>query len=116
MQSSNNNNEATEPMDVDPIDDGPSSKSPPPIPQYGRSSSYNNTMAAIVDYQTDRPVTEEEAARCLDSLRSPDMAHRVAAAHRLDAVAAVLGPERTRSVSLCFVFCCYYAHCVLVVL
>ena len=41
---------------------------------------------------------EEEAKQVIDQLRADDMAQRVAAAHRLPAVAAVLGPERTRTV------------------
>lgn len=43
---------------------------------------------------------EEEARQAIDMLRGEDVSGRVAAANRLEAVAAALGEERTRDVSL----------------
>jgi len=99
-------------MDVDPVDDGPSVKSPPPVPVYGRAPSplgqppgyYSELITSMTaDSSNDNaaavPTDEEQAQQCLERLRSDDTALRVAAAHRLDAVAAVLGPARTREVS-----------------
>lgn len=43
---------------------------------------------------------EEEARQAIDMLRGDDVSGRVAAANRLEAVAAALGEERTRDVSL----------------
>lgn len=103
-------------MDVDPIDDGPSTIEAPPVPVYGSSSSGSGSgMMMMMLMGNDDAVdgggsgsgsnsnniisTEEDAKRCLDLLRSEEMSYRVQAAHRLDAVARLLGPERTRSVS-----------------
>ena len=41
---------------------------------------------------------EEEARQAIDMLRGEDVSGRVAAANRLEAVAAALGEERTRDV------------------
>lgn len=41
---------------------------------------------------------EEEARQAIDMLRGDDVSGRVAAANRLEAVAAALGEERTRDV------------------
>lgn len=50
---------------------------------------------------------EEEARQAIDMLRGDDVSGRVAAANRLEAVAAALGEERTRDVSLIKRnFCC----------
>jgi hypothetical protein len=46
---------------------------------------------------------EEEARQAIDMLRGEDVSGRVAAANRLEAVAAALGEERTRDVS--FLMC-----------
>ena len=43
---------------------------------------------------------EEEARQAIDMLRGEDVSGRVAAANRLEAVAAALGEERTRDVSV----------------
>jgi hypothetical protein len=78
-------------MDIDPIDDGP--KVIPPNPDAVMATS---TTAKIVISE------EDEARQAIDLMRGDDVAGRVAAANRLEAVAAALGPERTRDVSLVF--------------
>ena len=45
------------------------------------------------------PQEEEEARQAIDLLRGDDVAGRVEAANKLEAVAAALGVERTRDVS-----------------
>lgn len=73
------------PMDVDPVDDDPRPSSSP--------------LSSPLLLRTVVPITrEEEARQAIELLRGNDMAERVAAAHRLDAVAAILGEERTRNV------------------
>lgn len=48
---------------------------------------------------------EEEARQAIDMFRGDDMSARVAAANRLEAVASVLGEQRTREVCVfCFVY------------
>lgn len=82
------------PMEVDPIDDGP----PPSSPPTPAVASSHWTPSALLT-----PIVltkEEEAKQAIESLRAEDMAQRVTAAHRLPAIAAVLGPERTRNVSV----------------
>jgi len=80
------------PMDVDPIDDGPKYMSavsqPPSSPNSPHSSS--------------SPLKEEEARHAIDMLRGDDVAGRVAAANKLEAVATTLGQERTREELLPF--------------
>lgn len=81
------------PMEIDPIDDGPAPPTSPPTPAVG---SHNTSPAALLT-----PIVltkEEEAKQAIEALRADDMAQRVTAAHRLPAIAAVLGPERTRTV------------------
>jgi serine/threonine-protein phosphatase 2A regulatory subunit A len=83
-------------MDIDPIDDGPRSLSSP----NGNSSDRTNHFQVIT-----LPATiskEEDARKAIDMLRSEDSTARVSAAHRLDSIASVLGPERTRDVSFFF--------------
>jgi hypothetical protein len=46
---------------------------------------------------------EEEARQAIDMLRGEDVSARVAAANRLEAVAAALGEERTRDELLPFI-------------
>jgi hypothetical protein len=78
-------------MDIDPLDDGP---------VLTRLSTTDKTTALpmMPDPRSTTNLTDEEARQCIDWLRSDDVAARVAAAHRLDAVAMVLGTERTQSV------------------
>lgn len=64
-------------MDVDPVDGGP------------------KVHAATMFVNK-----EEEARQAIEMLRGDDVSARVAAAHRLDVVAAALGEERTREVSV----------------
>lgn len=75
-------------MEIDPIDGGPKQVRPAPPPPPPRPP----------------PPTvlhkEEEARQAIDMLRGDDVSARVAAAHRLDAVAEALGQERTRDVSM----------------
>lgn len=78
-------NEA-QPMDIDPVDDGP--KVIPPNPD-----------GVVVVAKKEIVISEEDEARqAIDLMRGDDVAGRVAAANRLEAVAAALGPERTREV------------------
>jgi hypothetical protein len=79
-------------MEVDPVDDGPKT---------ALSISTTTPRPALLALAAAPPITKEEQARqAIDMLRSEDLPNRVSAAHRLDAVAAVLGPARTREVSL----------------
>jgi hypothetical protein len=71
--------QSAEPMDIDePTED---TKSPPAHPPAAQMSE------------------EDEARQAIDMLRGEDVSARVAAANRLEAVAAALGHERTRDVS-----------------
>ena len=71
--------QSAEPMDIDaPTEDTKSPLAPPPAVQMSE---------------------EEEARQAIDMLRGEDVSARVAAANRLEAVAAALGHERTRDVS-----------------
>ena len=115
----------------------PSSPPPPPIsvlltqqqqpPVYGNANLLRKS--ALPSQQTPPPppvvvvvvLSEEEARLCIEMLRSEDLANRVAAANRLDAVATSLGQERTRDVRgilyiyifffvrVCVYFCAYVA-------
>ena len=68
-----------EPMDIDsPTED---TKPPPPPP-----------LAVAMS-------EDDEARQAIDMLRGEDVSARVAAANRLEVVAAALGQERTRDVS-----------------
>lgn len=89
----NNNRDGDDPMDVDPIDDGPRPTATP-TPVVAEEASMATSL------QTPVVLTREEEAReVIEALRTPDdVAQRVTAAHRLPAVANVLGPERTRAV------------------
>ena len=74
-----------QPMDIDPIDGGPKDigKGPPPPPP------------KAVPMQISE---EEEARQAIDMFRGDDMSARVKAANRLEAIASVLGEQRTREV------------------
>ena len=84
-------------MDVDPIDGGPKEiiKSAP-LPTSGAGNSNNNHAPMQIS-------EEEEARQAIDMFRGDDMSARVAAANRLEAVASVLGEQRTREV--CYRYC-----------
>ena len=93
-----------QPMDVDPIDGGPKDlgKGPPPPPP------------KAVPMQISE---EEEARQAIDMFRGDDMSARVKAANRLEAIASVLGEQRTREVCYCLgvvsdntVFVCLFLH------
>jgi hypothetical protein len=85
-------------MDIDPIDDGPKEIRPPPthvVTMGGPNVPLAASTAALIPMQ----VSEEEGARqAIDMLRGDDVSARVAAAYRLESVAAVLGEQRTRDV------------------
>lgn len=81
------------PMDVDPIDDGPTG----PLKAHPMTMSQTSAAPAHI-------TEEEEARQAIDMLRGDDVSGRVAAANRLEAVASVLGEERTREV------CCFSCH------
>lgn len=83
-----------QPMDIDPVDGGPKATPPPPPP--GGNAKHNNTNS-VVPMQISE---EEEARQAIDMFRGDDMSARVAAANRLEAVASVLGEQRTREVCL----------------
>ena len=109
MQSSSSSSDAApvvplDPMDVDPVDDGPR-RVTPPVPVVAGDYSFMSSPSSPGVLQLASPeamvvTTEQDAKQCLDWLRSEDLSQRVAAAHRLDAVARWLGPERTRRVSV----------------
>ena len=73
-------------MDVDPIDDGPRALTIAPP----------TTTTAVVKNIT----KDEDARQAIELLRSDEVAARVSAASRLTDIAKVLGPERTREVSI----------------
>jgi len=86
------------PMDIDPIDDGPREVSTQGIvPLTGSTSGVVSTFTPAAGHEISK---EEEARQAIDMLRGEDVSQRVAAASRLESVAAVLGEERTRNVSL----------------
>ena len=82
------------PMDVDPIDGGPREKGVVPMTAGSGSSALVPASGPMHEISK-----EEEARQAVDMLRGDDVAQRIAAASRLEAVAAVLGEERTREVS-----------------
>lgn len=88
--------EKSEAMEIDPVDDGPVGPLPPPPPPPQIPSNASSSAIAA-------PISrEEEAIQAIEHLRGgsagSDVTVRVAAANKLDQVAATLGPERTRSV------------------
>jgi hypothetical protein len=90
-------------MDIDPIDGGPKDVKPPPSLTAAASSTNNSTTNLM------QVSEEEEARQAIEMLRGDDVSARVAAANRLEAVAAVLGEQRTRDVRCCY--CCYRCRC-----
>jgi hypothetical protein len=98
-----------QPMDIDPIDGGPNviinkNASPPPPPPGPNNNNPNKH--AVVPMQISE---EEEARQAIDMFRGDDMSARVAAANRLEAVASVLGEQRTREV--CQLLSFFREHC-----
>jgi HPt (histidine-containing phosphotransfer) domain-containing protein len=97
---------ASEPMDidVDPVDGGPKptatgtgmndpmAQEQPPPPQL--------TLVSAAAAASSGSSAEEEARQAIEMLHGDDVGNRVAAAHRLESVAAALGPERTREVCI----------------
>ena len=83
----NAKNKKNDPMDVDPIDDGPAMRSTP-VP----------TLPTALILSDNSVLNEQEAKTAIEMLKSDDLSNRVAAAHRLDSIANILGPERTRNV------------------
>lgn len=84
-----------QPMEIDPIDGGPKSMGAPPPPEAMEMSPPPVAATSIVAISE-----EDEARQAIDMLRGDDVSSRVAAANRLEAVAAALGEERTRDVRL----------------
>jgi serine/threonine-protein phosphatase 2A regulatory subunit A len=67
----------------------------------------------IVDPPSTNAASEEEEARqAIDMLRGDDVSGRVAAANRLEAVAAALGEERTRDVRSVIIILLNFISCV----
>jgi HPt (histidine-containing phosphotransfer) domain-containing protein len=93
-------------IDVDPVDGGPKptatgtgmndpmaqEQPPPPPPQL--------TLVSAAAAAASGSSAEEEARQAIEMLHGDDVGNRVAAAHRLESVAAALGPERTREVCI----------------
>ena len=81
-----------DPMDIDPIDDGPI-----PTRQNNPASfvatTYNEHLLPKISVKPG-----EDARIAIDMLRSDDLSNRIAAAHKLDMIAEALGPQRTREV------------------
>jgi hypothetical protein len=85
------------PMEVDPIDGGPLPTAvptpalvPPPL-----SPTSVDVLSPLPTF-----TQEVEGQQVIKALRSEDMGERVHAAHQLPAVAALLGPHRTRTVRI----------------
>ncbi len=71
-------------MDLDPIHEGLPPK-PPPVASKIAATSISE---------------EDDARQAIEMLRGDDVSGRIAAANRLETVAAALGEERTREVRL----------------
>jgi hypothetical protein len=95
---------ASEPMDidVDPVDGGPKPTTTgtglsDPMAQQPQQQQPQITVVSGA-MSSNATSKEEEARQAIDMLHGDDVGNRVAAAHRLESVAAALGPERTREV------------------
>lgn len=86
-------------MDIDPIDDGPRPALSGPVTATVQPMMMMTTATTATGNNNNNITQEEEARQAIDLLRGEDLSGRVSAAHRLDAIAKVLGPERTREVS-----------------
>ncbi|CAB9509982.1 65 kDa regulatory subunit A alpha isoform [Seminavis robusta] len=85
-------------MEIDPVDDGPIQKDVP-TPTGPSASPFNSPAPQ----QPVAPISKEDEARqVIEMLRAEDVSERVSAARRLEAAAAVLGEQRTRSELLPF--------------
>lgn len=83
-------------MDIDPIDGGPKEIKPPPASGLTASGTkVSHDSSPLMPMQVSE---EEEARQAIDMLRGDDVSARVAAANRLESIAAVLGEHRTREV------------------
>lgn len=81
-----------DPMDVDPIDDGP-------IPTRRNSATALVASTSSEHFSSGQNLrTVDDAKTAIDMLRSDDLSNRIVAAHKLDTIAKALGPERTREV------------------
>ena len=99
-----------DPMDIDPIDGGPKTASN--VPPLSASPSHESSSTAgaslnpplLGSPNSNNLITkEEDAKQAIEQLRGEDLAGRIAASNRLEGVAAVLGPQRTREVRFVFV-------------
>jgi hypothetical protein len=112
--------QGSEPMDidVDPVDGGPkasrtgtgidpmaSQQEQQQQPQHLSVVTASPASATASQSSSSSTTTskEEEARQAIDMLHGDDVGNRVAAAHRLESVAAALGPERTREVCICLI-------------
>eukprot|EP00536_Pseudo-nitzschia_multiseries_P001801 jgi/Psemu1/235063/estExt_Genewise1.C_230120 len=82
-------------MDIDPIDGGPKEIVKPALRSSGNTNNNNHAVPMQIS-------EEEEARQAIDMFRGDDMSARVAAANRLEAVASLLGEQRTREELLPF--------------
>lgn len=94
-------------MDIDPVDDGPREVSRGIVPM---SPAAMPPPPADASGPANEISKEEEARQAIEMLRGDDVSQRVAAACRLQAVASVLGPERTREVSKMLPICNFKLH------
>eukprot|EP00529_Nitzschia_sp_RCC80_P015281 CAMPEP_0113491478 /NCGR_PEP_ID=MMETSP0014_2-20120614/27576_1 /TAXON_ID=2857 /ORGANISM="Nitzschia sp." /LENGTH=704 /DNA_ID=CAMNT_0000385269 /DNA_START=209 /DNA_END=2323 /DNA_ORIENTATION=- /assembly_acc=CAM_ASM_000159 len=98
-----------DPMDIDPIDGGPKTASNiPPLSASPSHESSSTSGASLNPPLLGSPnnnnvmTKEEDAKQVIEQLRGEDLAGRIAASNRLEGVAAVLGPQRTREELLPF--------------
>ena len=85
-----------QPMEIDPVDDGPKQD---PSATAMIMSRLNDGSPTLGQAPTPMSISQEDDARqAIEMLRGDDVAERVAAATRLEAVAIALGEERTREV------------------
>ena len=87
-----------EPMDIDPIDDGPL-----PTPRNNPSSLVMSAPRDPLNIAS-AVISGDDTKQMVDMLRSDDLSNRVAAAHKLDSIARALGQQRTREVGSNFYF------------
>lgn len=81
-------------MEIDPIDDGPKQDKTTTM-----GSFHSDQPNSEKNQPTPMSISQEDdARRSIEMLRGVDVSERVAAASRLEAVAAALGEERTREV------------------
>lgn len=73
---------------------------PKPVAQLTLTTAANPTQIVQAPQVVVIITKEEEARQAIEMLHGDDVSERVAAASRLDAVAAALGPVRTREVRI----------------